>query len=154
VTRKVRPATPADVDELVRLAAVMFNSMGLDASAPEWQEAGRQMTRRRLGSGDMAAFVVDSDEPGELIAAGAVVIHERLPGPRNPTGQAGYVQWVATEPTYRRQGLARLVMHGLLAWLAERNITVVELHATPDGEPLYRSLGFAQPPNPQLVIRP
>jgi ribosomal protein S18 acetylase RimI-like enzyme len=154
VTRTARPATPADTEELVRLAAVMFNAMGLDASAPDWQEAGRQMTRRRLGSGDMAGFVVDGDEPGHLIAAGAVVVNDRLPGPRNPTGRAGYIQWVATEPGFRRQGLARQVMQCLLAWLAERHVTVVELHATADGEPLYRALGFTAPPNPQLVIRP
>ncbi len=128
--------------------------MGLDTSAPEWQEAGRQVTRRRLGSGDMAACVIDSDEPGHLLAAGAGVINQRLPGPRNPTGRVGYIQWVATEPAFRRQGFARQVMQGVLAWFAEQQITVIELHATPDGEPLYRSLGFTTPPNPQLVIRP
>jgi GNAT superfamily N-acetyltransferase len=153
VTRTARPATAADADELVRLAAVMFNAMGHDASAPEWQEAGRQMTRRRLGSGDMAGYVIDGDEPGQLISAGAVVVHDRLPGPANPSGRAGYIQWVATEAGYRRQGLARQVMQCLLAWLAERHIAVVELHATADGEPLYRALGFTSPPNPQLVIR-
>jgi GNAT superfamily N-acetyltransferase len=137
----------------VRLAAVMFNAMGLDTSAPEWQEAGRQVTRRRLGSGEMAAYVVDSDEPGRLIAAGAGLINQRLPGPRNPSGRAGYIQWVATEAEHRRQGLGRQVMHSLLAWFAEQQVAVVELHATADGEPLYRSLGFGTPLNPQLVIR-
>ena len=137
----------------MRLAAVMFNAMGLDTSAPEWQEAGRHVTTRRLGSGDMAAWVIDGDEPGHLIAAGAGIINQRLPGPRNPSGRVGYLQWVATEAGYRRQGLARQVMQGLLGWFAEQQISVVELHATADGEPLYRSLGFGSPPNPQLVIR-
>ncbi len=102
----------------------------------------------------MAACVIDGDEPGHLVAAGAGVINQRLPGPRNPTGRVGYIQWVATDPAFRRQGLARQVMQSILAWFAEQQITVVELHATADGEPLYRSLGFAAPPNPQLVIRP
>ena len=148
-----RRATAADVEELVRLAVVMFNAMGLDTGAPEWQEMGRQVTGRRLGSGDMAAWVVDGDEPGHLISAGVGMINQRLPGPRNPSGRAGYIQWVATESGHRRQGLGREVIQGLLRWFAEQGVSVVELHATADGEPLYRSLGFGTPPNPQLVIR-
>ncbi len=101
----------------------------------------------------MAACVIDGDRPGQLIAAAAGVINQRLPGPRNPSGRVGYVQWVATEPEFRRQGLARQVMQGILAWFAEQQISVVELHATADGEPLYRSLGFDEPPNPQLGVR-
>ena len=101
----------------------------------------------------MAGCVVDGDEPGHLVAAGVAMINERLPGPRNPSGRVGYIQWVATELSSRRQGLARQVMNGLLEWFAEQQVLVVELHATADGEPLYRSLGFGPPPNPQLAIR-
>jgi hypothetical protein len=36
------------------------------------------------------------------------------------------------------------VLRGLLGWCHGRDIDVVELHATPSGEPLYRSLGFAE----------
>jgi GNAT superfamily N-acetyltransferase len=149
----VRLATPADTDELVRLAQVMFNSMGLSSSDDEWQEAGRTMVRERLATNEMAACVVDGQQPGRLVAAGAATMLRRLPGPGNPTGRVGYVQWVATDAEYRRRGLARRVMVGLLEWLEERQVRVVELHATPMGDALYRSLGFDDPPNPQLVIR-
>ena len=64
--------------------------------------------------------------------------------PSNPTGRAGYVQWVATEPAFRRLGLARLTLGALLAWFEATGVPNVELHATADGEALYRSLGFGE----------
>jgi predicted acetyltransferase len=60
---------------------------------------------------------------------------------------------VCTEPAHRRAGLARQIMSALMAWLAEQQVTVVELHATSEGEGLYRSIGFGDPPNLQLVFR-
>jgi ribosomal protein S18 acetylase RimI-like enzyme len=77
-----------------------------------------------------------------LAASGAGTISTRLPSPNNPTARVGYIQWVATDPDARRRGHAREVMAALLDWYDERQVVVVELHATTDGEPLYRSLGF------------
>ena len=143
-----------DSAELVRMARLMYASMGIDASGRLWQEVATESARRRLATGKMAAWVIDSDEPGRVVAAGAVTIAERLPGPRNPSGRTGYIQWMYTEATHRRRGLAGQIMGALMAWLAEHEVNVVELHATEVGEPLYRSIGFTDPPNRQLVFRP
>jgi len=67
-----------------------------------------------------------------------------------PTGRWGYVQWMATEPAHRRRGLARAVFTSILAWLSERGVANVELHATASGEPLYRSFGLGDPISPEL----
>ncbi len=82
------------------------------------------------------------DEPGTLACSAAGTVADRLPSPLNLTGRSGYVQWVATEPDLRSRGAGRAVMQALLDWYAAEGITVVELHATAAGEPLYRSLGF------------
>src|SRR5688500_15869307 len=137
MTRISRPATVDDAQEAVRLGRVMFESMGIEASAdPGWQEAGVAAVRSRLGR-DLAVFVVDHpDEPGRLVASGAGTVLARLPTPMNPSGLVGYVQWVATEPAFRGQGYGRAVIEALLEWYAERGVTAVELHATADGEAL------------------
>jgi GNAT superfamily N-acetyltransferase len=139
---QTRPATPADAAEVVRLARIMFESMGVVASAEEWAREGARKVRQWLGH-DLAVLVVDHpSEPGRLVASGAGVVTRRLPGPGNPSGLVGYVQWVCVDEAFRRNGLARQVMGGLLAWFDGRGVGAVELHATPAAEGLYRSLGF------------
>jgi GNAT superfamily N-acetyltransferase len=150
VTVKVRVAVPDDVAEIVRLAALMYESMGIDASDPLWQRRGQSEVRSRLGA-DLVAFVVDHPRRQGLVASGVGTIAQRLPSPGNPGGRAGYVQWVATDPEFRRRGLARQVMQALMRWYEAAAVPAVELHATPVGEPLYRSLGFSD--GPPLALR-
>ena len=47
-------------------------------------------------------------------------------------------------PAHRGRGLARAVVTAGLRWLSEKGAEVVDLHATPDAERLYRSLGFSE----------
>ncbi|MBO0730444.1 MAG: GNAT family N-acetyltransferase [Acidimicrobiaceae bacterium] len=139
---EARLARTDDAGEVVRLAAMLFSSMGMDASGSDWQEAGRRHVGERLDN-DMAAFVVDHPgQSGLLVAAAAGTIARRLPTPLNPSGSAGYVQWVCTEPEFRGRGLGRLVMSSLLAWFDARDVRTVELHATPMAEAMYLELGF------------
>ncbi len=150
---EARPAALADADEILRLAGVMFASMGLDLSDRTWEDEGRRHLRERLGA-DVAVFVVDHpDRDGRLVASAAGTIAARLPGPFNPSGRAGYVQWVCTDPGFRGRGMGRRVMTALLDWFDGRQVRIVELHATPMGEALYLSLGFADAPGQRALRR-
>lgn len=142
---QARFATESDTPEVIRLAGIMYESIGLDSRDPAWLSRADRRFRERLGK-DVQAVVVDDPGPasGRLIASAAVVVTERLPTPFNPGGRVGYIQWVATDPGARRRGLATMVMKMILAWCSEQGAPIVELHATPLGEPLYRSLGFGQ----------
>jgi GNAT superfamily N-acetyltransferase len=149
----VRAGTLADTPEVIRLAGLMYEAMGMDASGHAWREAAGQALATRLGK-DAAVFVADSPaSPGRLAAAGAGTIARRLPGPANPGARVGYIQWVSTDPPWRRRGLASQITTALLEWFAERGVPSVELHATGTAEGLYRSLGFGPGPNPGLRIR-
>jgi GNAT superfamily N-acetyltransferase len=148
-----RPATTADTGEVIRLAALMYEAMGLDTTGLAWRQAAAAALANRLG-GDTCVLVADDpDRAGRLAATGAGVITTRLPGPANPAATVGYIQWVSTDPLWRRRGLARAVTSALLAWFTERGVRFVELHATPEAAGLYRSLGFGPGSNPGLRIR-
>jgi ribosomal protein S18 acetylase RimI-like enzyme len=57
-------------------------------------------------------------------------------------GTDASVQWVATDPAHRRQGLGTRVMRALLADARRRGARTASLQASPDGLPLYERLGF------------
>ncbi|WP_184967746.1 GNAT family N-acetyltransferase [Nonomuraea endophytica] len=142
----VRPATRADIPELVRLREVLADRMAEDAGAPaddDWQEPYAKSLHERLGDPDVAVLVIDGDDG--LAACGIGFIFQRFPGPGRWDGRFGYILGMATDPRHRRQGHGRAIMDALMSWYRDNDITRVDLHATSDGEPLYRSMGFTQP---------
>ena len=142
-----RQAIVEDAEELTRLREVMISAFGpiLD---PSWRPLCVEAFRAALAdpNGPLQAFVTEApDEPGVLAASSVGVIERRLPGPANPTGMTGYILSVATDPRFRRQGHARAVVTATLDWLRVRGVPRVDLHASEEGESLYRDLGFHEP---------
>jgi ribosomal protein S18 acetylase RimI-like enzyme len=141
----IRTAGPEDAGEVTRLAELMFRSLGLalDADAWEtWRVAARAAVRERLGTDLVVVVAEDPDAPGHLVACGAGVVRARLPHPAHAGSRVGYIQWMSTEPAFQRRGLGRSVLRTLLAWFESQGVDNVELHASADGEQLYRSEGF------------
>ncbi|WP_406204952.1 GNAT family N-acetyltransferase [Streptomyces decoyicus] len=143
-----RAAVPEDATELVRLRRLMFLAMNGRDSPGSWERDAEATVRRQLVGADarLAGFVVAGDEAGapHLAACALGTVEERLPSPSHPSGRFGFVFNVCTDPRYRGRGYARATTEALLGWFAERGVTRVDLHATDDAEPLYRSLGFTE----------
>ncbi|MEU7961251.1 GNAT family N-acetyltransferase [Micromonospora humida] len=152
----VRRAVVADAGEIVRLRGVMLADIDQMAPAPgPWQQAAREVLHRRLAEPAdlMAVFVVDDpDRPGALAACATGTIEQRLGGPGNPDGLTGYVFNVVTEPVHRRRGYSRACLEALLDWYRQRGVGKIDLRASPQGEPLYRSLGFVPTIGPTLRL--
>ncbi|HKY68806.1 MAG TPA: GNAT family N-acetyltransferase [Acidimicrobiales bacterium] len=161
----LRLATADDVDELVRLRRVMMGALEV-CDEPTWALACADFLRRTLADGSAAAVVAgdpgavpsgsaaaDRHRPEPLVACGIGVIVERVPGPETPTGRYGYVCSMVTEPDWRGRGLATGVVEGLLAWFADRGVRKVDLHASDEGEPIYRRFGFREGRFPELRWR-
>ncbi|MCU7823056.1 GNAT family N-acetyltransferase [Kitasatospora sp. DSM 101779] len=160
----VRPAGAADAPELVRLRALMFAAMAAaPGDGPEepggegpdgpWRATAERMLRERLAvPGELRtlqAYVVDDpDRPGRLAACAIGTLEERLPAPGHPDGRFGFVFTVSTDPGRRRRGHARACIEALIGWFDGRRVTRIDLHATADGEDLYRGLGFGEHARP------
>jgi GNAT superfamily N-acetyltransferase len=149
----VRHAGLDELDDVIRLAGLMYEAMGIDASGEAWRQLVADHLRRRLGDDVMVAVVDDPTRSGRLAATGAGVIAVRLPGPGNPSGRVGYIQWVSTDFTWRRRGLARAITVALLDWFTKRQVRFVELHTSRRQKPLYRAVSFNQGRNPGLRIQ-
>lgn len=142
-----RQAVLSDAEELTRLREVMISTFG-PIPDRSWREPCIAAFRTALADpvGPLQAFVTDApDQPGMLAACSVGVIQQRLPGPSNWTGQTGYILSVATDPRFRRQGHARAVVVATLDWFRARGVPRVDLHASDQGESLYRDLGFHEP---------
>lgn len=69
---------------------------------------------------------------GEIVGTVGAVTYEQL----------AYLGFMSVAPHRQREGIARLLMERLLAWLEHRGVRTVLLDATDKGAPLYESLGF------------
>jgi GNAT superfamily N-acetyltransferase len=141
----VRRATTADIDELIRLRQVMFDALAgvMDVSGG-WEAPCARFLRNGIIDGTLAAFVIDAPDGEGLASCGVATVAARLPGPGNLSGRYGYVQSMATDQRWRRQGHARRVFAALLDWFELERVDAIDLHATVDGEALYRSFGFRE----------
>ena len=150
---ETRRATSDDADELVRLRQVMFDALTeTHVTEPGWEPHAAEVFRTGLADGSIAAVVVDGPD-GRLVAAGVGTVAQRVPGPGNHSGRYGFVQSMATDRDWRRRGLGRAVFSGLVDWFRAEGILAIDLHASPDGEALYRSFGFREGPNVELSWR-
>lgn len=96
--------------------------------------------RWHLGTGLMV-FVARDDEAG-IVSCAWLLLIEKPPSPRFPHGRTGTLFNVYTVPEFRRRGLASKVMDALIEDARIRHLDLLELNATEDGYPFYRSLGF------------
>jgi GNAT superfamily N-acetyltransferase len=125
--------------------------VGVDGVDDRWLAAAAERLAIGFRDDTIAAFVVDHPEAERhCVSAAAVSIQQRLPTPPNPGGRTAYVQWVATDVEFRRRGLGRAVMESVVTWCSARGVGSVDLHASRDGDPLYRDLGFVPSRNPEL----
>ena len=152
-TPALRRATAADVDELVRLRKVMMDTMGVPEE-PTWERTCAEFLTGSLAQGTTGGVVADDpDGAGRLVACGVGTVALRLPGPMTPNGRYGYISSMVTEVPWRGRGLATGIVLGLLDWFDGLGVHRVDLHASAQGEPVYRALGFTEGAYPELRWR-
>lgn len=136
-------ATVADVDALVRLRLAYlsedFGELSEEQRAPLPAEIASYL-EAHLGS-DLQVFVARDADEGIVCCAWLLLV-EKPPSPRFPHGRTGTLFNVYTVASHRRQGLASQVMGMLIDEASAHKLDLLELNATEDGYPLYRSLGF------------
>lgn len=134
----------------------MLRDMGQDVTGAgeAWQRRSTGLFRSRLReTGTFAGSVVDRPDGPGLAACAVGWLNPHLMTPRDPTARRGYIANTCTDVGYRSRGYGRATITSLLDWMRSSGVRVVDLHATQDGEPLYRSLGFTEPGTAVLTLR-
>ena len=89
---------------------------------------------------DLFVYVIRDGQT--IVSCAFLLIVEKPMSPAFINGRTGTVLNVYTCPSYRRRGHARIIVEALLSEAKKMEISVIELKATEDGYPLYRSIGF------------
>jgi GNAT superfamily N-acetyltransferase len=138
----IRRATLEDAYTIVQQRHKMFADVGygnpqsraqMDAHFDIW-------LRRRLKSEEYIAWL--ASDGNEVVAGLGLWIIDWLPAPDGVTFVRPYVCNVYTEPSHRKQGIARRLVETMLVYCKDCNYPRVRLHASPFGKPLYEQLGF------------
>ena len=142
-TWMIRPGTLEELDALIRLRRSLFEAMGYTDPTvlARTDDACRAYFTQEMPSGSFRVWVAEAQD--RLVASIGLVVHSVPPSPGNPTGKVGYIMNLVTDAAYRRKGIARALMQWVMSVLDSEGVPIASLHATPDGRPLYKSLGFA-----------
>jgi GNAT superfamily N-acetyltransferase len=81
---------------------------------------------------------------GAVAGIGSVHIREMPGNVKNPSGKWGYIMNMYTVPEFRRKGICKGIVNALVEKASGYGVTGFELHATPDGEMVYKQEGFVQ----------
>lgn len=141
----LRRAGADDAAEVTRLRRIMLASAGIVPEA-DWTPQCEAYFRERLGTDPhFVAYVIDAGD--RLLSSTVGQYMWSLPRPgRAP--YAGHIASVATDPAHRRRGYARQTFQAVHDHLVEAGCSRINLTATPEGEGLYRSLGYGDPTGP------
>jgi GNAT superfamily N-acetyltransferase len=145
-----RTATRDDIPQMVKLRADLITYVRGKKVSDADIVAFRNFYENVWDEKQPAYFVCD--ECGRIAGQAAVSIFPAVPSAKNPTGTCGYIYDVSVLAGERRKGIARALLRRVLEHCKQACVGYVSLDATPMGEPLYRSLGFAESTNTFLEL--
>ena len=152
----LRPATPKDIPLLVQARLDFLRALGYPVLPADLPEAAQQLETFLSEHLERDLFAWIALEGESIAAAGFLQVMRGMWQPLAPLGKFGRIINILTWPEYRHQGLAREIMQSLIQKAQELRLSYIDLDASPEGQPLYESLGFklldAKHPPMRLII--
>jgi GNAT superfamily N-acetyltransferase len=149
----IRQATLDDIPELLRHRRGMYEDMGYkDAEVmSRMVETCRPYLTGALANGTLHGWLACAGE--KVIAGGFVLVSPWPCHPDDSHCRRATILNMYTEPSFRREGIARRLMQTMIDWCRKEGFMRVDLHASDKGRPLYESLGFEASNEMQLDLR-
>ncbi len=142
MTPVLRPARYKDIHFLVSARIDFLRALGYPIQPEEEPQAAQQIEFFLATHLDRDLFGWIAVDKEILAAAGFLQVIEVMWQPMAPKGRYGRIINILTLPPYRHQGLARVIMQELICKARELDLAYLDLDASPEGQPLYESLGF------------
>lgn len=135
-----RIATDKDIELMMRSRLEMLRVVNNLSDDYEYSEDIVNNSRDYFLNGDQTTvLVLDGDK---VIGCASMSYMTIMPTFSHPTGKRAHLMNVYTNPSYRRQGIARKMVNMLIDDAWSKGATEISLDATKLGRPLYESMGF------------
>lgn len=140
---RIRTTAPKDLDQILDHRVAMFREMGYgtEESREAMRETSRAVVEDWLQSGQYRGWFAE-DEQGRVIAGVGLILYRWLSNALDDRPERAYILNVYVEPEHRGRGLAKALLKELLGWCQKQGFTIVSLHASEMGKPVYERLGF------------
>jgi GNAT superfamily N-acetyltransferase len=139
---RLRPATAADIEIILRHRREMFREMGgkYQQFLGQFESASRRYYEIALRAGTYYGVFAEIDS--EIAAGGGILIADWPGSPLNFEPKRAWILNIYVEPQHRRKGLAKTITERLIEWCRHEGFQAVQLHASEYGRGLYQKLGF------------
>ncbi len=149
----IRLATAGDADIIGDHRARMFTEMGQvpPEAFEEFRKQSCKRIREYLDRGEYVGWLASLANDSKTITGGAgVQLRQVLPHPSSKgnqwngvaEGRHAIIINVFTEPAWRRQGLALMLIRRIIDWSRAERLDRLVLHSSDAGRALYERLGF------------
>jgi GNAT superfamily N-acetyltransferase len=150
----LKKATISDIETIIDYRIIFLKeAQGIPGKELEQslRKSLRQYFTKSLENDSFISWIAEYES--KLIGISGMVIREQPGNFEIPKGRTGYVLNMFTLKEYRNNGIGSLLFQKLIDEANQRNLDRIELHATQDGEPIYRRFGFTEPHDKVLEFR-
>jgi GNAT superfamily N-acetyltransferase len=139
----IREASPTELAIILHHRRSMFRDMG-EGTVEELDRmvvVAKPWLERALADGSYRHWLA-LDGSGRVAGGGGVLLGPWPANPKDACTERAVILNVYTEPEFRKRGIARQIMVTILAWIKQRGLRAVNLHASKEGRRLYEKMGF------------
>lgn len=136
-------ATLADIDILVKYRVDFALALSGEQSAEAIKELETSLKNYfTKATADKSCISFIAKCGSEVAGIGSMILREQAPNFKNKSGCWAYIMNMYTLPAHRRKGVCKGILNALVDEGKQLGVEAFELHATREGELVYKSNGF------------
>ncbi len=149
----IRMGTPDDMETLVSHRLRMFYEIRPDRDIylEGYEKVTGDWIANKVKDSNFVSFIAETKD-GKIAGSGCILIKEDQPRPEKLVLKVPYLLSMFTEPEYRSQGVASLIIKESIRWARENGYDRMDLHGSPMGKSLYEKFGFRQTNEMRLML--
>lgn len=153
-TYKIYFATKNDVDLLVKHRVNMWIEIRpeLKSICDKISNITRNWIEKELSNNRLIGFIV-KEESGTVAGSGCIWLTEEQPRFIETQQYSPYLISMYTEESFRRKGIASLIVQNAIDWCRTNGYNMINLQASGQGITVYEHFGFKPTKEMRLILK-